>query len=180
MEKIVKPTIGRRLLNNFSRLLQHTIWVSFLYSMIVHIVNEYYLILSGAAKGMTPAAALEAHPVLHPIVQVSIPCEALPPPFNYVCTVLVICIVLGYFTFYILKWVCQWLPVQEPMSFEKCWDCDCGWDFLCWLACPVSGLFCTAITILEWVLKWLCAWTWYIVTAAIVICVLGGLIIAAG
>jgi len=165
-------SVGRRLLRNVVRFVQLAIALAVPYSLVVHILNGYYLLFTGRAKGMTPDELMHAHPVAVPILNVDDGfkiCGTIIP--HEICAVIVVCVFLGVITGYVLQYLCQQKWVQEPEHFEECWDCDCDWwNALCWLACGIGGVLCTIIEVIRWVLRWICGWVWYVVLILVVVC----------
>lgn len=147
------------------RLLQLGVAFGALYSLVMHVVNKSYLLLSGAAQEMTMRQVANAAPVAAPGITVT-----LPDP---VAEVVIVCIVLGVITYVVLKYLCKSEWVQETVQVEECWEEVKWYNPFSWFV----AIVCTIVEVLKWVLKQICKWVEVVVTILVVACIIVTLII---
>ncbi len=163
----LQPRRRRGFASDLSQLLQAGVGLLFLYSLIAHVVNEAYALL-WRTKMAVPAAA--AAGPLATLVGVRIP---LPNPL---AEIIIVCIVLGVVTYYVLQWICQQEWVQELVQVEECWEETTWYNPWSW----VEAIVCTVKEVLKWILKLICGWIWVAVIGLVILCIILGIIIAFG
>ena len=161
-----KPStlIGRFIIDIW-RILQLTIALGSLYTLLMHVIYRGYLLFSGATKEMTMSQIASAQPVAAPGITIG-----LPDP---IAEVVILCIVLGVITYIVLKYVCESEWVQEPVQVEECWEEVKWYNPFSWFV----AIVCTIVEVLKWVLKQICKWVEVVVTVLVIACIAITLII---
>jgi len=86
-------------------------------------------------------------------------------PDTFTNTIL-LCIIVGTFTYIVLTYVCEEKWVQEPISIK-----DCGWEWTWKIWKWVLSFICTLVVIFSWVLKLICYWKDQLVIGLTIICI---------
>lgn len=164
--KTKKPrTLVGKFILDIWRLLQLTVALGFLYTLLMRVINRGYLLLSGATKDMTMSQVDSASPVAAPGITIG-----LPGP---IAETVIACIVLGTITYIVLKYLCESEWVQERVQVEKCWEEVKWYNPFSWFV----AIVCTIVEVLKWVLKQICRWVEVTVTVLVIACIVIALII---
>lgn len=164
--KTKKPSsLFGKLVTDVWRILQLTVALGSLYTMIVHVIHKAYLLFSGAVKDMTMSEVVSSQPVAAPGITIG-----LPDP---IAELIIFCIIMGTLTYIVLKYVCETEWVQERVKIKECWEEVKWYNPFSWFV----AIVCTFVEVLKWVLKQICKWIEVIVTVLVIACIAITLII---
>jgi hypothetical protein len=161
------PSLTRELVTGVWRLTQLSVALGVLYSLVIQVANEATTLLAGTSGQASAHAHLTAAPVASPLIRVV---WDLPDPL---AEVIIVCIVTGVVTYFVLSWVCSRQWVQEKVSVEKCWEEVRWYNPFSWF----SAIVCTVVEVLKWVLKLICGWTWVAVLGLVITCIALGVLL---
>lgn len=171
----MKGTSLGKLFTEVWQLFQLLVVYALVYSFLIDVVNKAYLLFSGRTREVYLSHFSESNAVANPIIDIGIGIEIAGLPDWLVNGVLgvLICIVVGYITYKILKEVCEEKWVQEPVQIKECWEEVQWWNPWSW----VVAIVCTVKEVLKWVLKIICSILEILIIIAVILCIV--LVIAA-
>lgn len=162
-----QPIMGGKFIYDIWKLMQLTVALGSLYTLVMHVIHKSYLLFSGAAQDMTTSQIASSNPVAAPGISIG-----LPGPL---AEIIITCIVLGTITYIILEWLCESVWVQELKKVEECWEEIKWYNPWTW----VKALVCVLVWALVWVVKQICKWTEVLTIFLVLFCTVIGIILIA-
>jgi hypothetical protein len=143
---------GTGVVSDVIHVVQGIVALAFLWDFTLHAVNEVSTLVAGSATPLPMVGALG--------LGVSVTC-------GWICDVILLCVVTGVITYAVLKLVCWTEWVQQPISWQECWDEFTWYNPWSW----VKTLVCVTKTALQWVLQQICKWVEVIVVVEVITCI---------